>query len=167
MSLNVLAKPLLCSGLMSNSLPPAVATFIERFALLAEEDGFPRIAGRILALLIVRGEPLSFDELVSTLQISRGSVSTNTRLLEQRGIVRRISRLGERKDLFEIGDDVHRRMLETMLRRQHRMRDLAAQSRREFPQAESRARSSLKEMEDFFSVIIEATEKALEKLRRK
>ena len=151
----------------SSSLQPAVATFIERFALLAEEDGLPRIAGRILALLIVRHEPLSFDELARTLQISRGSVSTNTRLLEQRGIVRRISRLGERKDLFEIGDDVHQRMLETMLRRQQRMRDLAAQSRREFPPSESRARASLKEMEDFSSVIIQATEKALDKLRRK
>jgi hypothetical protein len=54
-----------------------------------------------------------------------------------------------------------------MLRRQHRLRDLAAESRREFPQSESKARSSLKEMEDFFGVIIETTEKALEKLRRR
>jgi DNA-binding transcriptional regulator GbsR (MarR family) len=150
-----------------NELHPAVAAFVERFALLAEEDGFPRIAGRILGLLIVRAEPLSFDELAAILQISRGSVSTNTRLLEQRGIVRRVSRLGERKDLFEIDRDPHGRMLETMLRRQQRLRDLATESRREFPRSEDRARASLQEMEEFFSVVIEATEKAMERLRKK
>jgi DNA-binding transcriptional regulator GbsR (MarR family) len=150
---------------MSEKLHPAVAAFIERFALLSEEDGLPRIAGRILGLLIVRDEALSFDELSNTLQIS--SVSTNTRLLEQRGVLRRVSRLGERRDLFEIGDDVHRRILETMLRRQQRMRDLAAQSRRELPQSESRARTSLKEMEEFLTAVIEGTEKALERLRKK
>ncbi|HEX2061816.1 MAG TPA: MarR family transcriptional regulator, partial [Thermoanaerobaculia bacterium] len=148
-------------------LHPAVAEFIERFALIAEEDGHPRIAGRILGLLIVRGDPLSFDELVETLHVSRGSVSTNTRLLEQRGVIRRVSRLGERKDLFELGRDAHQRMLETALRRQQRLRDLAAESRREFPQSETRARAALKEMEEFFSVIIESTEKVLEKLRKK
>ena len=150
-----------------SELHPAVAAFIERFALLAEEDGFPRIAGRILALLIVKHEPLSFDELVSTLQISRGSVSTNTRLLEQRGVIRRVSRLGERKDLFELRHDSHQRILENMLLRQQRLRDLAAESRRAFPQSEARAKASLKDMEDLFTVIIEATEKALEKLKKR
>jgi DNA-binding transcriptional regulator GbsR (MarR family) len=148
-------------------LHPAAAAFIERFALLAEEDGLPRIAARIVALLIIRHEPISFDELVAALQISRGSVSTNTRLLEQRGMIRRVSRLGERKDLFEIGDDAHARMLESSLRRQQRMRELAAESRREFPPSASRARAALKEMEEFFTVIIDSTEKVLEKLRRK
>lgn len=149
------------------ALHPSVTAFVERFALLMEEEGFPRIAGRIVGLLIVRGEPMSFDELAATLQISRGSVSTNTRLLEERGIIRRVSRLGERKDLFEIGRDAHMRTLETMLRRQQRMRDLAAESRREMPASESRARTSLKEMEEFFSVIAGTTEKVLEKLRKR
>ncbi|HYH06189.1 MAG TPA: MarR family transcriptional regulator [Thermoanaerobaculia bacterium] len=148
-------------------LHPALTEFIERFALLAEEDGHPRIAGRILGLLIVRGEPLSFDEIVESLHVSRGSVSTNTRLLEQRGVIRRVSRLGERRDLFELGRDAHQRMLETSLRRQQRMRDLAAESRKAFPQSEGRARTSLKEMEEFFSVIIETTEKAIERLRKR
>jgi DNA-binding transcriptional regulator GbsR (MarR family) len=149
-----------------SDLHPALAAFVERFSLAVEEEGLPRIAGRIVALLIVRGEPLSFDDLAETLQISRGSVSTNTRLLEERGILRRVSRLGERKDLFEIGHDVHLRMLESMLRRQQRMRDLAAESRRAFPPSASRARASLKEMEDFFTTITESTERALEKLRK-
>jgi len=149
-----------------SELHPAVAAFIERFSLVVEEDGLPRIGGRILGLLIVRAEPLSFEDLAETLQISRGSVSTNTRLLEQRGIVRRVSRLGERRDLFEIGNDVHVRMLETMLRRQERMRDLAAESRREFPASEGRARGALKEMEEFLTTIIESTEKAVQKLRK-
>lgn len=149
------------------ALHPALTNFIERFALMVEEEGHPRIAGHIVGLLVVLGEPLSFDELAEMLQVSRGSVSTNTRLLEQRGIIRRISRLGERKDLFEVSRDVHISMLEGMLRRQRTLRDLAAQSRKEFPASESRARTSMKEMEEFFTIVIESTEKLLEKLRKK
>jgi hypothetical protein len=58
-------------------------------------------------------------------------------------------------------------MLETRLRRQQRMRELAADSWREFPPSDSAARTSLKEMEEFFSAVIEATEKALAKLKKR
>ncbi|HEY0372195.1 MAG TPA: MarR family transcriptional regulator [Thermoanaerobaculia bacterium] len=148
-------------------LHPAVVAFIEQFALLVEEDGLPRIAGRITGLLIVKGEPLSFDEIAATLHVSRGSVSTNTRLLEQRGVIRRVSRLGERKDLFELGQDAHVRMLEVALRRQQRLRDLAAASRRAIPASETAARASLKQMEEFVSTVAEATARSLEKLKTK
>lgn len=164
--LNKLAGSLLPFSLMAG-LHPRLAEFVEQFALIAEEDGLPRIAGRIIALLAIRSQPMSFDELAETLQISRGSVSTNTRLLEQRNIIRRVSRLGERKDLFEIGADSHIRFFETMLRRQQRMRDLAAATREGLPASEATARKALTEMESFFSVVLESTEKTLAKWKKR
>jgi len=140
---------------------------VERFARWGEENGIPRIGGKIIGLLMVSREPLSFDEIAETLKVSRGSVSTNTRFLEQAGVIRRVSRLGERRDLFEIADNVHQRVLEKTLRNQRRALALAEQSRREIPASESYARSSLKNMEEFFTSAIEATEKTLEKLRKK
>jgi DNA-binding transcriptional regulator GbsR (MarR family) len=149
------------------SLDPAASSFIERFAVIAEEDGHPRIAGRIAALLILRQEAVPFDELVSSLKISRGSVSTNTRLLEERGIIRRVSRLGERRDLFEIGPDSHMRVFEVALRRQQRLRDLAAETRRQLPPSERKARSALKDIEDFFSIISRSARKSLAQWSKK
>jgi DNA-binding transcriptional regulator GbsR (MarR family) len=85
-----------------NTLYPAAVGFIEQISLLAESAGFPRIGG----LFSVQEEPLSFDELVSLLQISRGSASINTRLLEARSVLRRSCRLGERSgDVAQGGGD--------------------------------------------------------------
>ena len=56
----------------------AIERFIEGFGLLMQQDGLPRIAGRMLALFIVEGGPFSFSELAEKLQVSRGSISTNT-----------------------------------------------------------------------------------------
>ena len=52
-----------------------------------ESDGLPRIAGRIFGLLLVSEDARSLDDLAAELRVSKGSVSTNARLLEQRGLV--------------------------------------------------------------------------------
>jgi DNA-binding transcriptional regulator GbsR (MarR family) len=142
-------------------LHPAAVEFIEQLALIAEAEGLPRIAGRIVGLLVIRQEPVSFDEIVGQLKVSRGSVSTNTRLLESRGVVRRVSRLGERKDLFEAGPDFFERMLEQQLQRQRAAQRIAATARRNLPASQARAREALKQMEELSGLLVESTEKTL------
>ena len=73
---------------------PAVQRFVEEVGLLWERDGLPRISGKIVALLIVEDREFDLEELADRLQVSRGSVSTNTRLLESHGVLRRTSRPG-------------------------------------------------------------------------
>ena len=58
------------------------AGFIERMGLAFESDGLPRIAGRIFGLLLLSEDCRSLDELAAELKVSKGSVSTNARLLE-------------------------------------------------------------------------------------
>lgn len=147
-------------------LSQGATEFIEKLSLLAEADGLPRIAGRIMGLLIIRQEPVSFDELASVLQISRGSVSTNTRLLESRGVIRRVSRLGERKDLFEVPPDLPSRMLEEQMRRQRQLLEIAGEARKKLSSAESKARQALKNMQDFQSLALETTQKMLAAWRK-
>lgn len=98
--------------------PTAQDLFIERYGLLAEQDGLPRIAGRLIALLIVEDGPFSFSDLAERLQVSRGSISTNTRLLERYGLIERIARAGDRQDYFQITQDPWVRLLEAWLNRQ-------------------------------------------------
>ena len=79
--------------------------FIERFGLMSEEDGLPRIAGRIYGLLLLCGGPLTLDDIAERLQVSKTSVSTNTRLLDRLGAVERTSKPGDRRAFYRISPE--------------------------------------------------------------
>ena len=151
----------------ASALHPAAVEFIEQMSLIAEGEGFPRIAGRIVGLLVIRHEPVSFDEIVEQLRVSRGSVSTNTRLLESRNVIRRVSRLGERRDLFEAGPDFFERLLERQLQRQRTIQRITADARRNLPASFTRTKGVLKRMEDLNVLLLESNEKTLAAWNRK
>jgi DNA-binding transcriptional regulator GbsR (MarR family) len=117
------------------TLNPAAAGFIEQISLLAESAGFPRIGGRIAGLFIVQVESLSFDELVSLLQISRGNASINIRLRKARGVLRRSCRLGERKDLLDLDSSFPERMIERRLDEQRAILRAARQGAQTTPRS--------------------------------
>ena len=102
---------------MSPTQTQADHRFIERMGQQAQSDGIPRIAGQIWAALVLAPAPLSSLELMKLLQISKGSVSTNSRLLEMLGIVERRSRPGERQDYFSIGDNPYSALVEGQVKR--------------------------------------------------
>ena len=53
---------------------PAELAFVEEFGRLLEEEGAPRIAGRILGWLLICEPPYqSFNDLVGVLGASKGS----------------------------------------------------------------------------------------------
>jgi DNA-binding transcriptional regulator GbsR (MarR family) len=69
--------------------------------LLMESFGLPRMWGRVFgALLVAEPSEQTAEELAATLQASRGSISTATRMLEQASLIERVSKPGERKDYF-------------------------------------------------------------------
>jgi DNA-binding transcriptional regulator GbsR (MarR family) len=72
-------------------LSAAISGFIEGMGLYFEDFGVPRIAGRLLGLLLVTNRPLSLEEVATTLGVSRASVSTNARLILATGLVERVS----------------------------------------------------------------------------
>jgi DNA-binding transcriptional regulator GbsR (MarR family) len=92
-------------------------SFIERLGIILEADGLPRIAGRLFGVLLLSPEPLSLDELAHRLDVSKASVSTDARLLEQRGVAERISRPGDRRDYYQMAPDLFRRSTEQRLAR--------------------------------------------------
>jgi DNA-binding transcriptional regulator GbsR (MarR family) len=60
---------------------------------------------------------VSFGDLATRLQVSRASISTSIRLLEERGLVKRMTKPGERQDYFQLGPDPYATMLENMQKR--------------------------------------------------
>jgi DNA-binding transcriptional regulator GbsR (MarR family) len=65
--------------------------FIELMGRHFDEEGVARIAGRLFGLLMLGEEPCSLDELAARLRVSKGSVSSNARLLEDWGLAERVT----------------------------------------------------------------------------
>jgi DNA-binding transcriptional regulator GbsR (MarR family) len=58
------------------------------------------------ALLLLSTEPLSAEEIMEELQMSRGNVTMNLRALMEWGIVQKEHKVGERKEFFTTNKDV-------------------------------------------------------------
>lgn len=107
----------------------AAERFIERMGILSQADGMPRIAGRLIGLMVLEGGPLAFGDLARRLKVSRASISTNARLLESMGFLERVTRPGERGDYFQLATDPYIRLLEGIAERRERARHLLAETR--------------------------------------
>ncbi len=112
-------------------LEAAPSHLIARCAELAATERFPTIAGRILGLLLLTEDPISFDDLSQRLKISRGAVSSHTRLLEAAGRIERFTVPDDRRDYFRLAEPLGRAELERQIERLqdwrrllHEMRDL-------------------------------------------
>jgi DNA-binding transcriptional regulator GbsR (MarR family) len=93
------------------------ASFIERCGVHWEKDGLPRIAGRIFGLTLISPDPCSLDDIADALGVSKASVSNDARMLEQLGLVERVSLPGDRKVYYQITSQSIERSLETRLQR--------------------------------------------------
>jgi DNA-binding MarR family transcriptional regulator len=100
-------------------------SFIEQFARLVEQEGGPRIAGRIAALLLLSPQALPLDDIAERLRASKASVSTNARMLEQWGLLERASRPGDRRDYYQARADAAVKLLERRLEWMNRLRAAA------------------------------------------
>jgi DNA-binding transcriptional regulator GbsR (MarR family) len=101
--------------------------FIEEFGLFVEGIGLPRMAGRILAWLLICDPPeQTMQELTTALQASKSSISTMTRLLIQFRMVERISLPGERRDYYRTPPDFWERWLEDSVNKIAEFRKMAA-----------------------------------------
>lgn len=70
-----------------------------------------RVCGQIYALLYLSPKPLSLDDIVDELGVSKGSVSVNIRILEDYKLVRKIWVKGSRKDYYEASDTIPHKIL--------------------------------------------------------
>jgi len=71
-------------------------SMLDGLSELADYFGFSKVMGQLYGALLLQGEPLSLDDLMVTLSISKASVSTNIRTLEHMGMVRQVWSKGKR-----------------------------------------------------------------------
>jgi DNA-binding transcriptional regulator GbsR (MarR family) len=145
---------------MTTATPP-IERFIERLGLATEAEGLPRTAGRLMAYLLVTPGPCTFEELMEALQISRGGVSTNTRLLESLGIIERITKPGDRRDHYQIAPDPYGQLIQGQLQRMRKTEAIVAECRQALPKGGENGRHRLVEMDRFYRYAIAETERFL------
>lgn len=93
--------------------------------------GINRTMAQIHALLIVSPNPLTVDEIMERLQISRGNASMSLRDLMDWGIVRRFRMPGERKDRYSSEADPWQMFMRVARERKRRELDPTADAIRE------------------------------------
>ncbi len=75
-------------------------SMLEGLSQLSDYFGFSKVMGQLYGALLLNKDPLSLDDLMETLSISKASVSMNLRTLEHLGMVRQVwlhGRGGRRK----------------------------------------------------------------------
>jgi DNA-binding transcriptional regulator GbsR (MarR family) len=82
------------------TLTPDDHRFIESLGLHFENEGIPRIGGRMIGLLILADRPLSLGRIADLLKVSPASVSTNARLFHTRALIEEISIPGDRRHYY-------------------------------------------------------------------
>ena len=88
-------------------LDEAKAQFIQAWGTLGSSWGINRTMSQIHALLIVSDKPLSAEDIMEQLKVSRGNVNMNVRALMDWGLVHKHFVPGERKEFFTAGKDVN------------------------------------------------------------
>ena len=96
--------------------------FIHSWGVLGNSWGINKTMAQIHALLMVSPEPLTTDDIIADLGISRGNVSMSLKALIEWGIVFKDYKAGDRKDYFYSEKDVWK--LATQVANERRRREL-------------------------------------------
>jgi DNA-binding transcriptional regulator GbsR (MarR family) len=87
-------------------LPEAKLQFISSWGAFGTHWGINRTMAQIHALLLISPDPLTQDDIMEDLNISRGNTNMNIRELINWGLVERVILPGERKEYFSAEKDI-------------------------------------------------------------
>ena len=94
------------SAVPDQKLKIARDEFVAQWGALGTQWGINRTMAQIHALLMTAPGPLSTDDVMEELEISRGNAHTNLKELVAWGLLRVVVRKGERREFFEAEKDV-------------------------------------------------------------
>ncbi|MET7001091.1 GbsR/MarR family transcriptional regulator [Chitinophaga defluvii] len=103
-------------------LAEAKAQFIQTWGSLGAQWGINRTMAQIHALLLISPDPLSADDIMEELNISRGNTNMNVRDLINWGLVEKVLIPGERREFFSAEKDIWK--VSTLIARERKKREL-------------------------------------------
>ncbi len=108
------------STLYIMSLQASKQTFIDTWGALGSEWGINKSIAQVQALLLVADNPLSTDEIMEALTISRGNANMSLRQLLDYGIIYKKVIAGDRKEYFIAEKDIWKWALKIALMRKQK-----------------------------------------------
>jgi DNA-binding transcriptional regulator GbsR (MarR family) len=112
----------------TNTLSTAKDTFIQGLSRISNFWGFPKAMGAIYGAIYLSPAPLSLDEIVEQVGVTKGAVSTNARQLERLGMIHKHIVIGDRKDYYSAESDFWKIIKSILQEREKSEFDLALQS---------------------------------------
>lgn len=83
-------------------------SMLDGLGQLSDYFGYNKVMGKMYGALLLSPTPMSLDDLMAHLDISKASVSMNMRMLENMGIVREVWVRGDRRKYYEAESDLWR-----------------------------------------------------------
>ena len=80
--------------------------FLTSWGILGSSWGINKTMAQIHALLLIASEPMSTEDVMKELSISRGNANMNIRALMDWRLVEKVIKPGERKEFFEAEKDI-------------------------------------------------------------
>ena len=128
--------------------------FIEDISLYFEQMGIPRMAGRILGVLLIADPPeQSIDDLCERLQASKSAISTNARLLSEMGLIERAPSPIPRRVYFHFLPGGWVTFMRMYLRMMASLHQIAERGLELLKDEDPALRERLQEAHDMFSLI--------------
>jgi len=130
--------------------------FIEDISLYFEQMGLPRMAGRVLGVLLITDPPQqSLNDLCEVLQTSKSALSTTTRLLTETGLIERVPSPKPREVAFEFKPGGWVTFMRMRLRLMASLHEIAERGLELLKDEPFALRERLQEAHDMFSLIEE------------
>lgn len=104
-------------------LSEAKQQFIHSWGVLGSQWGINRTMAQVHSLLLVASKPLSTDDIMEELSISRGNANMNIRDLMEWGLVDKVIVPGDRKEYFSAEKDIWKVATRIMYQRKKRELD--------------------------------------------
>jgi DNA-binding transcriptional regulator GbsR (MarR family) len=108
------------SSIPDKNLQSVHDSMLEGLGQLASYFGFNKMMGQLFGTLMLSPEPLSLDDLMNRLGISKASVSTNMRTLEHMGIVREAWVKDDRRKYYRVESNFWRILTNVLTSRELR-----------------------------------------------
>ena len=103
--------------------------FVEKMGFLGSLFGFSKIMGQIYGVLYLSPQPMSLNDIMEYLGVSKGSVSVNIRELEKWGGCKKVWVKGDRKDYYEAETNfrniINKRLLDAVRRRMQALDEIS------------------------------------------
>ena len=130
---------------------------VQTWGQLSAEWGINRTMGQIHALLMISPDPMTADQIIGELAISRGNVSMNLRNLVEWGVVHKVYIAGDRKEYFASEKDAWKMALQIARERKRRELDPVIQSLNQLQnvEADSGSEKEVNELNKMTSQILD------------